>query len=72
MSRDKIKQITDNLFVWATRLLLAANVWILSEVYRDIKADFQKTKEDVHVLQVNDRSQDTAIEFLKDQLKARR
>jgi hypothetical protein len=57
---------------WITRGVLVANVWILTEVYRDFKADFKELKTDVQTLKEHDQSHATAIDFLKDQIKAKR
>lgn len=75
MSREQ-KEALAKIFnvagIWLTRLVLAANVWILTEVYRDFKADFSEVKTDVQTLKENTRANTVSIEFLKDQIKARR
>lgn len=75
MSREQkeaIVKIFNQAGLWITRMVLVANIWILTEVYRDFKADFSELKEDVQTLKEHDNGHTTAIEFLKDQVKARR
>jgi hypothetical protein len=70
--KEAIAKIFHQVGLWLTRGVLVANVWILTEVYRDFKADFKEIKADVQTLKQNDRANTVSIEFLKDQIKARR
>lgn len=70
--KEAIAKIFNQAGLWITRGVLVANVWILTEVYRDFKADFSELKDDVQTLKEHDTGQATAIQFLKEQIKARR
>lgn len=72
MSNEAIKKLIHGIEVWSIRGLVAVNIWFLSEVYQDMKADYKALKNDVQALKENDRSQETAIEFLKLEIKAKR
>lgn len=70
--KEAIRKGITALEKWLLRGLLAVNIWFLSEVYNDLKADYRTLKGDVQTLKENDREQFTAIEFLKEQTKAKR
>lgn len=70
--KEAIKKVIAGVETWLLRGLLAANVWFLSDVYQDLKADYKNVKQDVQTLKENDREQFTAIEFLKDEIKTKR
>jgi hypothetical protein len=70
--KEAIAKIFNQAGIWLTRGVLVANVWILTEVYRDFKADFNEIKGDVQDLKEDTRANTVSIDFLKDQIKARR
>lgn len=70
--KEAIAKIFNQAGLWITRGVLVANVWILTEVYRDFKADFNDIKGDVQDLKEDTRANTVSIDFLKEQIKARR
>jgi hypothetical protein len=65
------KEALRKLELWAYRGFAAAAMWMISEMYFEFKTEFKELKTGVQVLKENDRAQTTAIEFLKDQVKAK-
>ena len=70
--KEAIKKVITGFETWLLRGLVAVNIWFLSEVYRDLKTDYKSLKSDVQALKEHDRSQDTALEFLKMEVKPKR
>jgi hypothetical protein len=57
---------------WLNRAMLAAILWMMSEMYDDFKTEFKDVKKDVNDLKQDTRANSVAIDFLKDQIKAKR
>lgn len=58
---EKVKHGLNEFFVWATRALLAANIWFLSQSYYD----FKKLKDDVQVIKEKVSALESTMDLIK-------
>lgn len=70
--KEAIAKIFHHAGTWLNRAMLAAILWMMSEMYDDFKTEFRQVKTEVQDLKEDTRANTVSIEFLRDQIKARR